>query len=341
MFDESASCKFLLFVLFACDTSAISPSSNFVYDGDVQYEDNNNTLSEVSMPPGQASTISCCINCLMNTSCKAVEICLTPSENKCRLSKGVTNTTGTAAGATCKRYKMKDKCGGEGYTGSNGHCIYDGCQSCDCVGVLTHASGVYGITIGGNSKLVYCSFENGLSWTVIQRREDGSENFNRTWTDYELGFGSPASEVWLGNKYTHQLTVEGHSVLRIELEDFSGNKRYAEYSSFSLADVTDNYRIQVTGYTGDAGDSFSGPCTKCNNGMPFSTYDRENDNAPNDMYYGHCAQWAKGGWWFNACHRSNLNGWYGDSSYAQGITWEAWKGFYDSLKSSTMKIRKL
>lgn len=89
------------------------------------------------------------------------------------------------------------------------------------------------------------------------------------------------------------------------------------------------------------GDSFSGPCTKCNNGMPFSTYDRENDNAPNDMYYGHCAQWAKGGWWFNACHRSNLNGWYGDSSYAQGITWEAWKGFYDSLKSSTMKIRKL
>lgn len=59
--------------------------------------------------------------------------------------------------------------------------------------------------------------------------------------------------TFVGNKYTHQLTVEGHSVLRIELEDFSGNKRYAEYSSFSLADVTDNYRIQVTGYTGDAG----------------------------------------------------------------------------------------
>lgn len=59
--------------------------------------------------------------------------------------------------------------------------------------------------------------------------------------------------TFIGNKYTHQLTANGHSVLRIELEDFSGNKRYAEYSSFSLADVTDNYRIQVTGYTGDAG----------------------------------------------------------------------------------------
>lgn len=37
-----------------------------------------------------------------------------------------------------------------------------------------------------------------LDEQVIQKREDGSENFNRSWTDYELGFGSPASEVWLG-----------------------------------------------------------------------------------------------------------------------------------------------
>lgn len=33
---------------------------------------------------------------------------------------------------------------------------------------------------------------------VIQRRQDGSENFYRKWSDYEFGFGSPASEVWLG-----------------------------------------------------------------------------------------------------------------------------------------------
>lgn len=44
--------------------------------------------------------------------------------------------------------------------------LKEGCQSCDCVGDLTHASGVYGITIGGDRKLVYCSFENELSWTV-------------------------------------------------------------------------------------------------------------------------------------------------------------------------------
>lgn len=39
----------------------------------------------------------------------------------------------------------------------------------------------------------------------------------------------------------------------IELEDFSGNKWYVEYSSFSLVDVVDNYRIQVIGYMGDVG----------------------------------------------------------------------------------------
>lgn len=37
-----------------------------------------------------------------------------------------------------------------------------------------------------------------LDEQVIQSRRDGSENFYRNWTEYELGFGSPASEVWLG-----------------------------------------------------------------------------------------------------------------------------------------------
>lgn len=107
MFDEGTLCKlFSLFVLFACETYALSPTSKFVYDGEVQYEDTNTTLSEVSMPSGYPSTISCCIDCLMDTSCNAVEICLTPSENKCRLSKGAKNTTGSVEGATCKRFKM-------------------------------------------------------------------------------------------------------------------------------------------------------------------------------------------------------------------------------------------
>lgn len=34
---------------------------------------------------------------------------------------------------------------------------------------------------------------------VFQRRFDGTESFDRTWLEYEEGFGSAAGEFWLGN----------------------------------------------------------------------------------------------------------------------------------------------
>lgn len=63
---------------------------------------------------------------------------------------------------------------------------------------------------------------------VIQRRDDfgdSRENFNRDWADYKNGFGDPAREFWLGNENIYMLTNNEDYMLRVELEDFEGNKR--------------------------------------------------------------------------------------------------------------------
>ena len=39
----------------------------------------------------------------------------------------------------------------------------------------------------------YCDTSNG-GWLVVQRRQDGSVDFNRTWVEYEDGFGKLTGE---------------------------------------------------------------------------------------------------------------------------------------------------
>ena len=74
------------------------------------------------------------------------------------------------------------------------------------------------------------------------------------------------------------------------------------------------------------------------NGMMFSTKDRDNDGNRNTS----CATVFKGAWWYNNCHRSNLNGQYlrgNHTSYADGVNWIDWKIYHYSLKKTEMKIR--
>ncbi|XP_035663838.1 soluble scavenger receptor cysteine-rich domain-containing protein SSC5D-like [Branchiostoma floridae] len=200
-------------------------------------------------------------------------------------------------------------------------------------------SGVYRIGLLPADVEAYCDMETvGGGWTVIQRRQDGSVPFNRTWEEYKLGFGNKNGEYWLGNENIHLLTNQKNYRLRIDLLDWQGESRYAEYSTFRVSGESDGYRLHISGYSGTAGDSMTG--NHANNGQRFSTVDRDNDD-----WSRHCSQErGQAGWWFLACSYSFLNGRYlgncGSSCpYAQGVVWYHWRGFTYSLKSVSMKIR--
>ena len=103
---------------------------------------------------------------------------------------------------------------------------------------------------------VFCDMTmDGGGWTVFQRRLNGSVDFYRDWASYKNGFGDLNGEFWLGNDNIHRLTAVDDVTLRVDLEDFDGNIKHAEFAIFKVADEGDKYRLEIGGYNGTAGDS--------------------------------------------------------------------------------------
>ena len=82
---------------------------------------------------------------------------------------------------------------------------------------------------------------------------DGSVDFFQKFKQYRNGFGNPDTEYWLGLKHIRSLVLQGEQELRVDLEDWDRNKRYAEYSPFSIGSGVNEYELDIGGYTGDAG----------------------------------------------------------------------------------------
>ncbi|CAG11088.1 unnamed protein product [Tetraodon nigroviridis] len=276
---------------------------------------------------------------------------------------------------------------------------------------------------------VYCNMESaGGGWTVIQRREDGSVDFQRTWKEYKTGFGTVTAEHWLGNEYVYQLTSqrqyalrveltdwEGHQAfslydrfqigivpnstkvieeekkvrdcadlyqagihknglytihispqetkkgfgtvtaehwlgneyvyqltsqrqyaLRVELTDWEGHQAFSLYDRFQIGSEKQNYRLFLKSHSGTAGRQSS----LVIHGADFSTKDIDNDNC-----MCKCALMLTGGWWFDACGPSNLNGMYFTQGQhigkLNGIKWHYFKGPSYSLRATAMMIRPL
>ena len=176
---------------------------------------------------------------------------------------------------------------------------------------------------------------DGGGWTVFQRRNYGSVDFNREWIDYERGFGNLSGEYWLGLASLHHfLQLHEANKLRIDLKDFRETVRMPSTVSFSAGDSSSKYRLSVSGYSGTAGDAIaaSGRSSLNVNEMKFSTKDQDNDNNGGV----NCAVSFEGGWWFNHCHRNLLKGLYESEGDIAWYTWKRWS----SLAFSEMKFRK-
>ncbi|XP_077475704.1 angiopoietin-related protein 6 [Stigmatopora argus] len=210
----------------------------------------------------------------------------------------------------------------------------------DCQHVLESGettTGIYLLRLQSANRLLQAWCEQNHAqggWTVIQRRQDGSVNFFRTWELYKQGFGNLDGEYWLGLEHLYWLTKQAKYKLRVVLDDWQGRQVFAEYDSFRLEPESDWYRLRLGQYRGNAGDSLS-----WHNNKPFTTLDKDKDS-----YTGNCAHYQKGGWWYHMCAHSNLNGvWYRGghyrSRYQDGVYWAEFHGGAYSLKRVLMMVK--
>jgi len=163
---------------------------------------------------------------------------------------------------------------------------------------------------------------------LIQQNVDGSNFFNRSWAEFKVGFNHSSGNYWLGNDLLSELTVDGRYKLKFDLQSRNNTSNWysAEYSTFIVLSEATNYRLNVGGYSGNAGyDAFI-----YNNGMMFTTYDRDNDQRP-----GNCVMLTVGGFWHKSCNQADVN------SAGRGLhtfSWQNLPGGWD-LQTSRMWLQ--
>ncbi|XP_078054581.1 angiopoietin-related protein 4 [Mustelus asterias] len=200
-------------------------------------------------------------------------------------------------------------------------------------------SSVYRIQpIGSQPFEVFCQMTEEGGWTVIQRRRDGSVDFDQLWQAYKDGFGNLTGEFWLGLEKLYTIVRQGGYLLRIELEDWENHTEHTEYP-FSLGSEATDYTMTLNSpVSGNLKNAISE-----SSGLGFSTRDQDHDLKFNMS----CAKHLTGGWWFTTCGQANLNGKYFASKprqrhqRKQGIFWKPWKGRHYPLKTTTMMIRPM
>ncbi|EEC05776.1 ixoderin B, putative, partial [Ixodes scapularis] len=188
---------------------------------------------------------------------------------------------------------------------------------------------------------VSCDMDSdGGGWTVIQRRgmyEPAGNNFEKTFKEYEDGFHIIEGHTSTGLA-SRKVVTSWHMVW------FPGGENSIPVTSPFVSYLISLYRITLQimkiryscVYKSSCYDALSS-----HNGYPFSV--KKNGQHSGDR----CVSQISGGWWFNGCIHSNLNGWkfkesVPETSKGLGITWynrNDKSSYFDVYSEVEMKIR--
>ena len=166
-------------------------------------------------------------------------------------------------------------------------------------------------------------------WTVFMRRYDGSQEFYLYWNQYKEGFGDMRREHWMGNDKLYYITNQKQYRMRMDATIWStGEKKYSVYDKFRVDNEGNNYRLHVSGYSGNTDTDYWG----YHNGMEFSTRDRDNDRSS-----ASCSQRHKGAHWYKYCYTVNPTGLYKNG----GCESMTVSGSCVPVKDMTLKIKSV
>lgn len=171
---------------------------------------------------------------------------------------------------------------------------------------------MYRITLSAEESVnVYCNLRESTrnwnlgaqftklrGWLAVQRRNNGTLNFDRSWTDYQKGFGDLDGDFWLGNEVLFRLINSSQSRVLVFIRYYA--KSYSYYYRFFMRDIkmknaTEGYQLLYSGssYTTVIGNM--GPKSRSH----FATND-------NTTFHDERCPPVNGGWWYTSYPRCKL-----------------------------------
>ncbi|XP_070132356.1 fibrinogen beta chain-like [Drosophila bipectinata] len=134
----------------------------------------------------------------------------------------------------------------------------------------------------------YSDSDNGSGWLHVYRKSFYSQTFNRTYEDYESGFGHVGTDIdddfFIGLNLLHRLTSGKRN--EVLLYATLGTRRC---DHFIVGDRSDGYKVKSIGNCDGYG------AMSPMQGSKFSTFDRDEDGDPDR----NLAKEVGYGWWFN------------------------------------------